>query len=94
MGKSARTSSKSGIKIVADYTVAADAKNRISLRGARSKYFRVQGLSNGCFVLKPRLVVPPQALSARSMKMLDKSAANLKRGLASDPVNLDGVLPD
>jgi len=30
------------------------------------------------------VLVSPRAISARSLKMLDKSVANLKRGLASD----------
>ncbi len=74
--------------IVEDYDVAADAKKRISLRNAKTKYFHVKALSNGCFLLEPRVLVPPTAISARSLKMLDKSVANLKRGLASAPVDL------
>jgi hypothetical protein len=74
--------------VVEDYDVAADAKKRISLRSARTKYFHVKALSNGCFYLEPRVLVPPQAISARSLKMLDKSAANLKKGLASVPIDL------
>jgi len=35
-----------GINIMASYDVAADAKKRISLRGAKTKYFHVMALSN------------------------------------------------
>jgi hypothetical protein len=73
--------------VVEDYDVAADAKKRISLRSAKTKYFHVKALSNGCFYLEPRVLVPPQAISARSLKMLDKSVANLKKGLASAPID-------
>jgi hypothetical protein len=83
---------KSGINIVDHYDVAADAKKRISLRGARTKYFHVKALSNGCYVLEPRVLVPPQAISARSLKMLDKSVASLKKGLASAPVDLSAFM--
>lgn len=75
-------------KVVEDYDVAADAKKRISLRNAKTKYFHVNVLSNGCYYLEPRVLVSPQAISAHSLKMLDKSAANLKKGLASAPVDL------
>ena len=34
------------------------------------------------------VLVPTQAGSARTLKMLDKSVAALKKGLASDPVGL------
>jgi hypothetical protein len=56
--------------------VAADAKKRISLRNAKTKYFHVQALSNGSYLLEPRVLVPPQAVSTRSLKMLDKSVAS------------------
>ena len=81
---SERPKQKQRLTVVEDYDVAADAKKRISLRSAKTKYFHVKALSNGCFLLEPRVLVPPQAISARSLKMLDKSVANLKRGLASD----------
>jgi hypothetical protein len=54
----------------------------------------VQALSNGCYVLSPRVLVPPQAVSARSLKMLDKSAASLKKGLASAPIDLAAFLEE
>ncbi len=74
--------------VVEDYDVAADAKKRISLRNAKTKYFHVRALSNGCFLLEPRVLVPPAAISARSLKMLDISVRNLKKGLASAPIDL------
>lgn len=74
--------------VIEDYDVAADAKKRINLRHAKTKYFHVKALSNGCYVLEPRVLVPPHAISARSLKMLDKSVANLKKGLASAPIDL------
>ncbi len=48
----------------------------------------VEVLSNGTYLLEPRVLVPLEAISARSMKMLDKSAANLKKGFASAPIDL------
>ena len=40
------------------------------------------------------VLVSPQAISARSLKMLDKSAASLKKGMASPPVNLSRFRED
>jgi hypothetical protein len=80
--------------VVDVYDVAADAKKRISLRNARTKYFHVKALSNGGYLLEPRVLVPPQAISARSLKMLDKAAANLKKGLASAPIDLTAFIKD
>jgi hypothetical protein len=79
---------KTKISVVQDYDVAADAKNRISLRGAKSKYFNVKALSNGSYLLEPRVLVPPSELSARSLKMLERSVEQLKKGKASAPIDL------
>ena len=83
-----RPKSKRRPTVVEHYDVAADAKKRINLRNAKTKYFHVKAFSNGCYLLEPRVLVPPHAISARSLKMLDKSVANLKKGLASGPVDL------
>jgi hypothetical protein len=80
--------------VVEQYDVAADAKRRISLRKASTKYFHVKAFSNGCFLLEPRVLVPPQAISVRSLKMLEKSAASLKKGLASAPIDLSAFIED
>lgn len=82
---------KTKVSVVERYDVAADAKKRISLRGTRTKYFHVKAFSNGSYVLEPRVLVPPQALSARTLKMLKKSADNLKAGVASPPVDLKSL---
>jgi hypothetical protein len=84
----ARPKAKAALAVVADYNVVADAKKRISLRGAKAKYFHVQALSNGSYILEPRVLVPLQAISARSLKMLEKSVAGLKQGVASAPIDL------
>lgn len=81
-----------GITIVDRYDVAADAKKRISLRSATTKYFHVKALSNGCYLLEPRVLVPPQAIPARTRIMLHKSVAGLKKGLASPPIDLTPFL--
>ncbi len=79
---------KGKVSVVADFDVVADAKRRISLRGTKSKFFHVSALSNGAYLLEPRVLVPPEAVSARTLKLLEKSVAGLKQGLASNPVDL------
>jgi hypothetical protein len=75
--------------VIEDYDVAADAKRRISLRHAKTKYFHVKAFSNGAYFLEPRVLVPPHMISARTMKMIEQSAANLKKGRASAPIDFD-----
>lgn len=76
------------LAVLEEYDVAADAKRRISLRRSKTKYFRVRALSDGSFLLEPRVLVPPRAIPARVLKTVDESADNLKKGLASPPVDL------
>jgi hypothetical protein len=77
-----------GVTVVQEYDVAADAKKRISLRKARTKYFNVKALSNGCYILEPRVLVPPQTLPARVRKTLDRSVPSLKKGMPSPPMKV------
>ncbi len=79
--------------MVESYDVAADAKKRINLRNARTKYFHVKAFSNGAYLLEPRVLVPLQPISARTMKMIEQSAANLKKGRASAPIDDFASLP-
>ncbi len=72
-----------GIRVVEEYDTSADSKKRISLRGTQAKYFHVKALSNGSYLLVPRDAVP-----ARTLKMLEQSVANLKRGKVSAPIDL------
>ena len=83
-----RSKTKKGISILQDYDIAADAKNRISLRGARTKYFHVKALSNGSYVLEPRVLVSPKSIPSRTLRMIDHSVAQLKRGKASLSIDL------
>ena len=83
-----RSKAKKAITVVQDYDTAADAKNRISLRGAKAKYFHVKALSNGIYVLEPRVLVSPKAIPARTLRMLERSVAALKKGKASAPIDL------
>ncbi len=80
--------------VVRRYDAAADAKNRISLRGAKTKHFHVKALSNGSFLLEPRVLVSPGALPTRTMRMLDKAAANFKKGLVSETIDLSAFRED
>lgn len=74
--------------------MAADAKNRISLRGTKFKYFNVKALSDGSYMLEPRMLVPPSAIPADTLKMLERSVEQLKKGKASAPIDLASFAGD
>jgi hypothetical protein len=79
---------KLAVRVIDQYDVVADAKKRISLRKSQAKHYRVRVLSDGSFLLEPQALVPVQLISARTLKMLDQSARNLKKGVASPPIDL------
>lgn len=77
--------------VIDSYDTAVDAKKRIGLRNAKTRYFHVTALSDGRYMLEPRVLVPPTAISARTLQMLEKSMRNVKRGIAGKAINLSGL---
>ncbi|MFZ4115486.1 MAG: hypothetical protein ACOYK6_02040 [Chthoniobacterales bacterium] len=78
--------------MINQYAAVADVKNRISLRGASSKYFHIKAFSNGCYILEPRILKKPPGLSNRSLKMIDQSVAHLLKGKSSPSIDLSPFL--
>lgn len=78
--------------IVKEYEAHLDTKNRITIRGAESEYYAVKKFSDGRVLLEPRVLVPPESVSKRALKMLDRSATNFAKGKVSTPIDLDRYL--
>ena len=83
---------KNVVEVVDAFDVAADSKRRISLRGAKWKHYHVKAFANGAFLLEPRVLVSPNEVSKRTLKMVEKSIANLQKGKASAPIDLSRFL--
>ena len=77
--------------VVKNYDAHLDSKRRITLRGASYQNYNVSVLKNGCIVLEPRVLVAPPSISAKTLKMIDESVANLKLGKVSDPIDLSSL---
>lgn len=77
-----------GVRVIRRYDVAADARNRIGLRQPKAKHYHVTALSDGSYLLEPRLLVAPDTLPARTRRTLETSVKHLKRGQASPPIDL------
>ncbi len=78
--------------IVKEYEAHLDTKNRITIRGAESDYYAVKAFRDGRVLLEPRVLVPPSAVSKKTLKMLDRAAANFAKGKVSKPIDLDRYL--
>jgi hypothetical protein len=73
---------------VRSYEGKLDEKKRLVIRGARHKYYHVREEPNGSIVLTPRKLVDVEPIPERTMKMLESSVRNLKKGIVSDPIDL------
>lgn len=78
--------------VVKEYDAHLDTKKRITLRGVETEYYAVKMFSDGRVMLEPRVLVPPEAVSKRTLKMLDQAAKNFKKGKVSEPIDLDRYL--
>jgi len=78
--------------VVKEYDAHLDAKKRITLRGAEVEYYAVRMFRDGHVLLKPRVLVPPEAVSKKTLKMLDKAAKHFKKSKVSRAIDLDRYL--
>lgn len=75
------------MKAVNDYTTHLDSKKRITLRGAKYQYYKVNEYGNGCILLEPQELAPVQ-IPEKTLKDMDRAIANFKVGEVSEPVDL------
>ncbi|MCA1803043.1 MAG: hypothetical protein LC662_11340 [Rhodothermaceae bacterium] len=71
-----------------EYDARLDSKKRITLRGAKSMYYRVHEKKDGTIELSPRVLVHPDDISQNTLSMVDRSVEQLKKGNASRPVDM------
>ena len=73
---------------VKEYDAKVDVKRRVTLRGASFDHYHVKEYEDGRIELEPRQLVTPFEVSRLSLKMMDQSMENLKKGRVSDPIDL------
>ena len=76
---------------VSEYDAKIDVKKRLTLRGAAYGHYHVREYKDGRIILEPRVLVKPFTISRRTLKMMDSSMKNLKKGSVSDPVDLSTI---
>jgi len=75
--------------ITKSYDVHIDSKKRVTLRGAMYEYYNVKEYKNGCIMLEPRELKIPETISKRTLAEIDESIANIKKGIVSEPIDLN-----
>ena len=76
------------MEAIKEYDAKIDTKKRITLRGASYEYYHVIEFPNGRIELEPRVLVEPFEIDENTLKMIDKSMENLKKAIASEPIDL------
>lgn len=76
------------MQVINNYIAHTDNKKRITLRKSKFKYYEVKEYDNGCLVLVPRELVKPKSISNETLKVMDRSIANFKKGKVSAPIDL------
>ena len=74
--------------VIREYDAKLDAKNRLTLREAGYEYYHVSVLPDQRIVLEPRVLTTPFKVSANTMKMMDSSVDNMKKGEVSSALDL------
>ena len=78
--------------IVKKYDAKLDDKKRITIRDSKYDFYHVEEFDDGTLVLKPRVLVDPNEISEKTLRMMDKSMKNLKNGIVSKPIELEKYL--
>ena len=73
---------------IREYDAKLDSKKRITLRGKTFDYYHVAELEDGRIILEPRELAVPFDVSQKTLSMMDKAVANLKKGAVSEPIDL------
>jgi hypothetical protein len=76
------------MEVKKEYTAKLDDKKRLTIRGAKYDYYKVRELSDGKIELSPQVLIDTNILSDNTLKMIEKSVYNYKRGNASEPIDL------
>ena len=71
------------------YETKLDNKKRFTIRGTTYQYYLVKEYDDGHLELQPKVLVSPDEVSEKTLKMMDKSIENLKKQKSSDPIDLD-----
>lgn len=71
-----------------EYTATLDSKKRLTIRGAKHEYYAVTVYKTGKVELKPRILIDPNIIPKSTLKIIDESASNFKKGKVSKSLNL------
>ena len=74
--------------VIREYDAKLDSKKRLTLREAGYEYYHVSVLPDQRIVSEPRVLTTAFEVSANTLKMMDSSVDNMKKGKVSPAIDL------
>jgi len=84
-------------ELLSEYDATIDSKKRFVVKGLPAfnhyhvKVFKEIGTDVYTLKMEPRVLASLDQLSEKTLRMMDKSMKNFKKGIAGEPVDLDKV---
>lgn len=75
-------------ELIREYDAKIDSKKRVTLRDSLYEYFHIKQYKDGTLLLEPRVLVEPSSVSKKTLKMMDDSIKNYKKGKVSKTIDL------
>lgn len=75
-------------ELIKEYDAKVDNKKRVTIRETIYEYFHIKQYKDGSILLEPRVLVEPFEVSQNTLKMMDSSIKNIKKGKVSKKLNL------
>lgn len=79
-------------KLFKEYEAKLDNKKRLTVRESQYEYYHVSEFDDGTIILKPCVLVDANLLSENSLKTMDDSIKNFKKGRVSKKIDVERYL--
>ncbi len=80
------------LRVIKKYTTKLDSKKRMTIKNPEFEYYQVNIFDDGNILLEPKVLVDAFEVSANTLHVMDNSIKNLKKGIASKPINFKKYL--
>lgn len=75
--------------LIKKYKVNLDSKKRLTIRDSAYTHYNVAVFDDGKILLSPQILIDPDTISKKTLKMIEKSIKNFKKGKASKQIDLE-----
>lgn len=73
--------------LLSEYEAKLDNKKRVTIRNAPFPFYKIKVYKNGKVVMEPRVLVDPNKISSDTLRIIDSSVKNFKKGKVSKPID-------